>query len=141
MVQSSQRGMLIRLWNDCKRTGWEQLFQRQRDHVDGIPSLEEMDRCVDVGTAVLRGAEVVGGVVVAALGVALEAGLELEARFGRPVDRLGIEGMGQVDDGALVHGGRRIDAPAAEHRHDQNGSLPCDGFLLGRGGCAVISTR
>ena len=52
---------------------------------------------IDVGPAVLGGLEAMRGVVIARLGVALEALDEVESLLCRPIDRLFVEGVGEVD--------------------------------------------
>ena len=74
----------------------------ERQLVDGFALLGEVTRGVDVGAAVLGAHEAVGGVVVALLGDAGRFGDQLEAVFGRPVDRLGVEGMREVDQSVGV---------------------------------------
>ena len=68
-----------------------------RDRVGGRRALGEVDRRVEVGAAVLGRREVVGGIVPAALGVAVEHLLQLEHLGGRPVDRVLVERVRQVD--------------------------------------------
>ena len=59
---------------------------------------DEVDRCVDVSSAVLGGLEAIRREVVVRVGGSGRTALEHEALFGRPEDRLGIEGVGEVDD-------------------------------------------
>ena len=65
-------------------------------------ALEEVDRRVDVGAAMLRRRQPVRGVEITPLGHAPRRALQPKPRFGRPVDRRLLEGVGQVDHLALV---------------------------------------
>ncbi len=61
-----------------------------------------------MSTAVLGGAKAVGGVVVALVGHPLKVHRELEALRGRPVDRVPIVGMAEVNHHALGEGEFRL---------------------------------
>ena len=65
--------------------------------VGRVPSLGEVPRCVQMRAAMLGGREPVGRVVVALGRGSILASLELEALFRGPVDRGGIERMGEID--------------------------------------------
>ena len=60
----------------------------ERHLIDGLTGFQKMSRCVEVGAAVFRARDPVGGVVAARLGNARVLWYQLEAFFGRPGDRL-----------------------------------------------------
>src|SRR5881227_4018039 len=64
----------------------------ERDRLYGWFPLAEVDRRIDMGTAVLGSAECVGHIEIAALGVAVRQGLEFKlGGSGWPVDRVLIK--------------------------------------------------
>ena len=67
-----------------------QLVGRQR-------AFGEVDRGVEMGAAMLGRRKVIGGVVVAPVRMARKNGLLIERLRRRPIDRLSVERMGQVD--------------------------------------------
>jgi hypothetical protein len=69
----------------------------QGDLVGGVALGREVDRGVEVRAAVLRAFEVVGGVVRAAFGLAVGDLGQLEALRSRPVDRLCVERLAEID--------------------------------------------
>jgi hypothetical protein len=105
--------------DDARRT--HELLQRNLRRRPA--AVGEVDRRVDVRPPVLGGAEVVGRVPPASLVVAEGDAVQLESACGGPVDRVVVEGVGEVDDPALVEtaacGGRCLDdqgrRAAAEH--------------------------
>ena len=74
----------------------------ERHLIDRLPPFEEMNRRIDVRAAVLGAHEPVGGVVVALLGNACRLANQLEAIFGRPVDRRCVEGVREIDHAASL---------------------------------------
>ena len=83
--------------------------------VGGVLSLGEVDRCVEVSAAVLRRRDGVGRVEVPTLGVPVKERFLLETGGrGRPVDRVLVIGVREVDETARGRrgGGRRRRAGA-----------------------------
>src|SRR5690606_144053 len=87
---------------------------RDRNRVERPAPLGEVDRAVEMGAAVLVGRESAGRIPVAAFRLRPDVLAVPEAGGIRPVDRLFVEGPGQVDELRLVgnqarsgRGGRR----------------------------------
>ena len=74
----------------------------ERQLVDGLSLLSKMPRRIDVRAAMFGADEAIGGVVVTLVRDARRLGNQLEAFFGRPVNRLGVEGVGEVDEAFSV---------------------------------------
>ena len=86
----------------------------ERDLVDRPAPFGEVDRRVEMGAAMLRGRDAVGGVEEAGLGHAVGEHLELELRRrGRPVQRVGVVSMTQVDE-PIVAEVQRVRGPGAD---------------------------
>jgi hypothetical protein len=73
-----------------------QLVGRQR-------AFGEVDGGVEMGAAMLGRRKIIGGVVVASVRMARKNGLLLERLRRRPVDRLSVERVGQVDPSTSRH--------------------------------------
>ncbi len=78
----------------------------ERNLIDRPPPFGEVNRRVQVRAAVLRRRERERLVVIAAVGHALRVDVQFEALLGRPIDRVLVVRMAQIDEGAA---GKRSD--------------------------------